>query len=258
MNKNKFFYVLLSTFFVFSTVANAQVGINTATPNVGSALHIKSSGSQKSLILPYVANDASRPVGAKSMLIYNETRKCIEQWVEAEGASPARWQCLYSPPAQRAAMKAHYNNVNIGFNNPSTITTTQEWVDLKFTNTDYDATSSYNAATGVFTAPSEGFYLISAKFESDFQAAASDPTQGNEVTGIGIQVDFDNDGNFVFTDESEYHHNGGRISRQVDTILKLKQNSKVKIGLKMPNNYSNFNNVDGYKGNTNFVVAKID
>jgi hypothetical protein len=73
--------ITLGLIALFSSNANAQIGIGTTTPNASAALDIKSSGSAVGLLLPRLTTaerDATIKSPSAGLVIYNTTSKVLE------------------------------------------------------------------------------------------------------------------------------------------------------------------------------------
>ncbi|MBB4806212.1 hypothetical protein HNP38_001484 [Chryseobacterium defluvii] len=85
MNKIIFFILMLTY-----SIGNAQVGINTSTPDASSVLDVSST--TKGVLLPRVSNPASVAKPATGLVIFDTNRKCISQNIGTPTAP--NWSCL--------------------------------------------------------------------------------------------------------------------------------------------------------------------
>lgn len=95
MKKSFFLMIYLATII---TTLQAQVGINTATPNSSAALDIVSS--DKGMLIPRMTSTQRTAISnpAEGLMVYDTTLKCISQNAGTP-ASPA-WVCLSSKDMQ--------------------------------------------------------------------------------------------------------------------------------------------------------------
>lgn len=89
-------YTLLLIFVLISLGIYSQIGIQTETPDLSSALDIVST--DKGLLIPRMTNAQKLAIGSpeEGLLVYDSDQNCISQYTYLSSISAMGWTCLTS------------------------------------------------------------------------------------------------------------------------------------------------------------------
>lgn len=140
------------------SLAQNNVGIGTATPDASAKLDITSAN--QGILVPRMTTTARIAITtpAKGLMVYDSTVKAFyyhdgTTWGAVGGAGG-------SGPALLVRALAN-SSITVPFASSSASLNSNPVIANCFGNITTNAGSAYNASTGVFTAPSEGLYLVS-------------------------------------------------------------------------------------------------
>ncbi|AZQ44538.1 hypothetical protein [Nonlabens ponticola] len=172
------------------------------------------------------------------------------QVLTTDGAGQATWADANTP----ATIYVKATGSQSSLSNPNQNNSMDDWNDLIYATEVVDDGSGYDNNTGIFTAPVDGIYQVNSMYVITSANATVDQF------GIGIQVDPDGVGgpsDFDFVLISEPNHNGnGEVYRNLHTTVKLDAGARLKVQLKMPDNYGSVN-LNTFEGKNQITIAKL-